>query len=254
MRPYQDWNARTIDSWVEEGWKWGIPISHAEYEKAVRGEWKMFLTPTKPIPEDWFPDIKGKEVLGLASGGAQQMPILAALGAKSTVLDYSDRQLESERMTAKREGYQINIVKADMTKPLPFEAERFDLIINPVSNCYIEEVLPVWKECFRVLKKGGILLTGVDIGINFIFDDEEKMLERKLPYNPLKDPELYEECLRKDDGIQFSHTVEEQVGGLLKAGFRIEDLYEDTNEEGRLHEYNVPSFLAIKAVKEGKTS
>ena len=131
---YQDINAQTIDRWIEEGWEWGIPISHEEYEKAKSGEWNMLLTPTKFVPHSWFGELKGKKVLGLASGGGQQMPIFAALGAECTVLDYSEKQLESERLVASREGYVIEIIRADMTKPLPFADETFDLIFHPVSK------------------------------------------------------------------------------------------------------------------------
>ena len=117
---YQNINAQTIDRWIDEGWKWGIPISHEDYEKALSGEWDVLLTPTKFVPHGWFGDLKGKKVLGLASGGGQQMPIFAAQGAVCTVLDYSEKQLESERMVARREGYSIEIIHADMTKPQPF--------------------------------------------------------------------------------------------------------------------------------------
>ena len=134
---YQDINARVIDRWVEEGWEWGVPISHEEFEQAKTGRWNMVLTPTKPVPHSWFGDLKGKKVLGLASGGGQQMPIFAALGADCTVLDYSPRQLDSERLVAQREGYDIRIIRADMTKPLPFDDEEFDLIFHTVYNCYV---------------------------------------------------------------------------------------------------------------------
>ena len=97
---YQDINARTIDLWVENGWEWGRPISHEVYEKAKKGEWDVFLTPVQTVPHAWFGALAGKKVLGLASGGGQQMPIFAALGAECTVLDYSRRQLEAERMVA----------------------------------------------------------------------------------------------------------------------------------------------------------
>ena len=46
---------------------------------------------------------------------------------------------------------------ADMSKALPFDDETFDIIFHPVSNCYVEEVKPIFKECYRILKKGGIL-------------------------------------------------------------------------------------------------
>ncbi|HIS27557.1 MAG TPA: class I SAM-dependent methyltransferase, partial [Candidatus Pullilachnospira intestinigallinarum] len=144
---YQDINAATIDRWIEEGWEWGIPISHETYVNAANGEWDVVLTPTRPVPHEWFGSLAGKKVLGLASGGGQQIPIFAALGAECTVLDYSEKQLESERMVAEREGYPVNLVRADMTKPLPFADESFDLIFHPVSNCYVEEVRPIFREC-----------------------------------------------------------------------------------------------------------
>lgn len=105
--------------------------------------------------------MKGKKILGLASGGGQQIPIFTALGAECTVLDYSQKQCDSEKAVALREGYEVNILQADMTKRLPFEDEMFDLIFHPVSNCYVEEVEPIFKECYRVLKKGGVLLGGI---------------------------------------------------------------------------------------------
>lgn len=246
---YQEINSKTIDRWIEEGWEWGVPIDHDTYEAAKEGSWNMLLTPTKFVPHEWFGELMGKKILGLASGGGQQMPIFAALGAVCTVLDYSEKQLESERLVAKREGYQIRIVRADMTKPLPFADEEFDLIFHPVSNCYVQEVKPIWKECYRVLKPGGILLAGMDNGINFIFDDDEKTLINSLPFNPLKDPEQMKQLQDTDDGVQFSHTLEEQLGGQLEAGFVLTALYEDTNGSGNLHEHHIPSFLATRAVK-----
>jgi SAM-dependent methyltransferase len=246
---YTDINSKTIDRWIEEGWEWGIPISHEIFTAAQNGSWDVVLTPVKPVPKDWFPVMKGTKLLGLASGGGQQMPIFTALGAECTVFDYSQKQLESERLVAEREGYQINIVRGDMSKPLPFEDNSFDMIFHPVSNCYIEDVMHVWRECFRILKSGGILMAGLDNGINFIFDDEEKNLCHSLPFNPLKDERIYKELMDNNDGIQFSHTLEEQIRGQLKAGFILKDLYEDTNGSGHLHEMGIPTFWATLVYK-----
>ena len=245
---YQKQNADIISQWCREGWEWGQPISHEIYEKAKQGEWGVYLTPTKIVPSHWFGDLAGKKILGLASGGGQQMPLFTALGASCTVLDYSDEQCKSERLVAEREGYSIKIVQADMTRKLPF-SESFDLIFHPVSNCYVEEVEGIFRECYRVLKKGGIFLGGYDVGINYLFDEDETELKYALPFNPLKDPYLYEISMKNDWGIQFSHTLEEQIGGQLKAGFVLTDLYEDTNGTGRLHDLNVPSFIATRCIK-----
>lgn len=246
---YQDINAQTIDRWIEEGWEWGIPICHDTYMKATEGEWDMLLTPTKFVPHEWFGDLKGKKVLGLASGGGQQMPIFAALGADCTVLDYSEKQLESEKMVAKREGYRIEIIRADMTKPLPFADETFDLIFHPVSNCYVKEVKPIFKECARILKKGGVLLSGLDNGVNYLVDDDETMIVNTMPFDPLVNDAQRKQLEESDCGMQFSHTIEEQIGGQLEAGLMLTHIYSDTNGEGRLHEMNIACYFATRAVK-----
>ena len=246
---YQEINGKTIDRWCKEGWEWGRPISHEVFQQAQKGRWEVFLTPTKPVPHSWFGELPGKRVLGLASGGGQQMPIFAALGARCTLLDYSAAQCESDRAVARREGYEIQILQADMTKPLPFPEGAFDLVFHPVSNCYVEQVEPIFRECFRVLKPGGALLGGYDNGFNYLFDEEETQLRYSLPFNPLKDEALYRESVENNWGIQFSHTLEEQLGGQLRAGFALEDLYEDTNASGPLHQRGVPTFLATRCVK-----
>ncbi|MEG0742488.1 MAG: methyltransferase domain-containing protein [Clostridia bacterium] len=246
---YTDVNAEVIAGWVADGWEWGKPIAHEQYEAAKRGDWQLLLTPTIPVPRAWYGELKGAKVLGLASGGAQQMPLLTAAGARCTVLDYTPAQLESEHEMALREGYAIELVCADMSKPLPFANDAFDLIFHPVSNCYVEDVYPIWRECYRVLKPGGRLLAGLDNGICYAFNDEETALTYKLPFNPLKDEKLYAQSIQNGWGIQFSHTIQEQVGGQLKAGFTLKDIYQDTAGSGALHEHGVPAFWATLATK-----
>lgn len=247
---YQEENSKAIDRWIEEGWEWGKPISHQEYLNAKKGAWDVLLTPTKKMPHEWLGELKDKTLLGLASGGGQQMPIFTALGAKCTVIDYSKKQIESEFLVAKRENYEIIAIQGDITKTLPFEDESFDIIFNPVSLCYIEDVKSVFKECFRVLKHGGIFVTGFDNGINYFVGDDEKQIIQKMPFNPLKNKDQMKFLKDADAGIQFSHTLEELIGGQLQAGFRLVDLYEDTNGEGYLEELKINTYIATKSIKD----
>ncbi|MDO4571749.1 MAG: class I SAM-dependent methyltransferase [Clostridia bacterium] len=247
---YTDINARAWDRWVEEGIEWGRPISHEVFLRARAGDWSVLLTPTRPVPRGWFPPLAGARVLGLASGGGQQMPIFAAAGARCTVFDYSPRQLESERMVSRREGYGIEIVRGDMTLPIPFEDARFDLIFHPVSNCYIEDVQHVWNECFRMLKPGGVLLAGLDNGLNFLVDDtgDPPQIVNRLPFNPLKDPAHRRQLEAEDCGMQFSHTASEQLGGQLRAGLRLTHIEDDYANEGTLRLY-APAYWMTRALR-----
>lgn len=248
---YADINARVIDQWVAEGWEWGKPIDHDTYARAKQGDWQIVLTPTVPVPDYWWPPLKGAEVLGLACGGGQQMPILAAAGAYCTVLDYSEAQLESERAVAEREGYHIRVVRADMTKELPFVDDKFDLVVNPVSLCYVRDIQPIFHEVARVLRPGGVLLAGFDTGYNYIVDEAEERIVRGLPYDPVANPHILEQDDVNEYGMQFSHTPGELLQALLRAGFVIDDAYDDVNGEGRLSQLGIPTMMAIRAHKPG---
>jgi len=258
MENYRQSNMQTIDRWVEGGWVWGTPVTAKECEKARAGEWDVVLTPKKPVPKEWFGELAGKKLLGLASGGGQQMPIFAILGADCTVMDLSDKQLASEKMVAERECYSIDIVKADMTEIFPFPENFFDIIFHPVANCYIEDVRHLWRECYRVLKPGGVLLAGMDNGMNYLFEDdtaETLTVTERLPYNPLKNPAQMAKLNVAEDGVQFSHTFEEQIGGQLAAGFAITAAYEDYNHDpsgntpSTMTAWGIPAFWATRAIK-----
>ena len=248
MRDYQKINSETWDVWAQNGCEWAQPITHEEFLQANEENYIVYLTPCIAVPHAWLGHLKGKKLLGLASGGGQQMPIFSKLGAECTVFDNSKAQLEAERMVAAREGYDIAILQGDMTKPLPFP---FDLIFHPVSNCYVEDVRPIWRECYRILKKGGALLAGFDNGINFLFEDDSLQVVNRLPFNPLKMPkERFERMANNYEAIQFSHSLEEQIGGQLEAGFTLLSLYEDRDRPGgpAISQY-APQYIATYARK-----
>jgi len=257
MRNYTEINAKAITNWInaEGGWEWNKPVTPEICEKARKGEWDVLLSPTRPVPKDWFLPFKNTKILGLASGGGQQMPIFALQGADCTVMDITEAQLENERMVSKREGYDINIVKGDMTKPFPFTDGQFDLIFHPVSNCYIEDVHHVWRECYRVLRPGGVLISGMDNGMGYIFEDPCSLTVSPLPYNPLKNPTQMANLNPEEESIQFSHTFDDQIGGQLKAGFVLTAAYEDYDNDADMHEIlkTIPAFWATRAVKEKGT-
>ena len=251
---YIEENSKIWDTRSENNDTWSVPVTSEMVELARKGIWSIVLTPSKPVPSNWFPDkLEGKKILCLASGGGQQGPILSAAGAEVTVLDNSKKQLEKDEFVAKRENLNIKTVQGNMQDLSMFQNECFDCIIHPWSNGYIDNVLSVWKECARVLKKRGLLLAGFGNPIEYIFNAgklEQGILvvENMIPYADIEhmdDPETREIVER--DGYLWSHTLEEQIQGQIEAGFAIVGFYEDIG--GTVLDKYINSSIATKAIK-----
>lgn len=254
----QEYNSRAWDGAVEAGNQWSQPVSREVIANARRGDWEIVLTPLKAVPRDWFGEVEGKDILCLASGGGQQAPILAAAGAHVTSFDNSARQLEQDQFVAERDGLKIRLEKGDAADLSRFADASFDLIFHPCSNCFMEKLEPIWREAFRVLRPGGALLSGFNQPFIYIFDryaeENEGILKvrHKLPYtdvNSLTEAEL-SAMIEKNEAVEWSHTLDEQIGGQIAAGFLIAGFYEDSwSDEARLLNKYTPTFIATRAIK-----
>jgi len=245
------WNAR-----VAGGDQWSVPVSHNAVVRARQGDWSVVLTPATAVPRDWFGDLAGKDVLGLASGGGQQCPIFAAAGARVTCFDASDAQLARDEEVARREGLLIRTVQGYMDDLSVFADQSFDLIFHPVSNCYAPDVLPVWRECFRVLRPGGALLSGFANPVIYIFESErqdsgELIVKHALPYADADLPEAeIESLIARDHTLEYSHTLDSLIGGQVAAGLHITGFYEDRDQTpARASDFYFPPFLATRAIR-----
>ena len=256
-----DHNRRAWDLESRGGSRWCVPVDSETIARARRGDWHVVLTPDKPVPRSWFADLAGLRVLCLASGGGQQAPVLAAAGAVVTSLDASAEQLAKDHLVANREGLDLRCVIGDMCDLSVFADAAFDLIFHPCSNLFVADVMPVWRECARVLRPGGALLAGFMNPAYFLFDHDDALRSGELrvvypqPFSDLvhAGEGRVRDRITRDEALVFGHTLEQQIGGQLRAGFALEDLYEDgwIVEATPLDRYTTTS-IATRAVRRAR--
>jgi SAM-dependent methyltransferase len=158
-------------------------------------------------------------------------------------------------MVADRDGLELKTVQGDMADLSCFDDGSFDFVFHPCSNCFAEAVRPVWQEAYRVLRPGGSIVSGFVKPINGLFDpDLEKQgtfqLKFSMPHSDLKlSDEEREGWFGSDAPIEFVHSLEDQLGGQLDAGFLIAGLYEDDWGGSESIDQFIKSFVAARAIK-----
>lgn len=111
------------------------------------------------------------------------------------------------------------------------------------------------KEAYRVLKRGGTLISGFANPIEYIFDLKELeqgrfVVRHSIPYSDLtsiSEKELKELVLDKNEGICFGHSLYDQIQSQISAGFLIAGFYEDKGGSA-LNQY-IDNAIATKAIK-----
>ncbi len=136
-----------------------------------------------------------------------------------------------------------------------FPGASFDLVFHPCSNCFVPEVRPVWREAFRVLRLGGILLAGFANPALYVFDDTlaeqgQLVVRHTVPYSDIASLTDVERrrFTDRDEPLVYGHTLEDQLGGQMDAGFDLTGLYEDRDPDHPLAKF-LPTFIATRAVK-----
>jgi SAM-dependent methyltransferase len=249
------YNRYAWDRQVDKHNPFTIPVAPEVIAAARQGNFSVLLTETKSVPTEWFPPLQGLDLLGLACGGGQQGPVFSALGANVTVFDNSPAQLEQDRTVAQREGLVIKTIEGDMRDLSVFADQSFDLIFHPVSNVFCPQVRPVWREAFRVLRRGGVLLAGSANPIYYLIGthaDEQETLQIKycVPYSDLDnmDPKELEICIEEATPLEFGHSLTDLLGGQTDAGFAITGFYEDICPDSPISKYH-PTYIATRAIK-----
>lgn len=218
-----------------------------------------FADPLRIVdPLGWLGgDIRGKRMLCLAAGGGRQSALYAAAGADVTVLDISPEMLARDRAVAAERRLNIRIVEGSMDDLSMFAAAEFDVVIHPVSTCYVPDVVAVYREVARVTRGGGLYISQHKSPVSLQTEitptgEGYRLMETYYRTGPLSPAAPGR--LRERGTLEYLHRWEELLGGMCRAGFVIEDLVEPLHakrdaERGTFahRAYYVAPYVRIKA-------
>jgi SAM-dependent methyltransferase len=113
-------------------------------------------------------------------------------------------------------------------------AGEFDIVIHPVSTCYVPAIGPVYQEVSRVTRAGGLYISQHKTPASLQTDvmPSARGYELTEPYyrsGPL--PDVVGSRHREEGTLEYLHRWEELLGLLCRAGFVIEDLFEPRHEK-----------------------
>ncbi len=209
------------------------------WDKLVRDQQRF----TRPAPDEDFADplakvdglgwlggdIRNQRVLCLAAGGGKHAALYAAAGADVTVVDLSPAMLELDRQVAAERRLALRTVEASMDDLSMFGAGQFDIVIHPVSTCYLPDVAAVYGEVARVTRGGGLYISqhkqpaSLQAGTE-VSPRGYELVEPYYRSGPL--PAGSGSPHREAGTLEFLHRWEQLLGQMCRAGFVIEDLVE----------------------------
>jgi ubiquinone/menaquinone biosynthesis C-methylase UbiE len=103
-------------------------------------------------------NVGDKDILEIGCGGGQNTIVLSKWGARSVGLGISEKQIEHAKKLAKKEGIRVPFHLGDMQDLHIFKDDSFDAVLSSFAIEYAENILSVFYEVFRILRKHGFLV------------------------------------------------------------------------------------------------
>jgi SAM-dependent methyltransferase len=246
--PEKEHNARAWDKLARQQVPLARPASNEELAR-----------PLETVdPLGWLGgSVAGLQLLCLAAGGGRHSAIYAAAGARVTVVDISGEMLALDRAVAAERKLDIRAVQTSMDELSMFAAGTFDVVIHPVSTCYVADVTRTFVEIARVTKSGGLYISQHKSPTSLQAEIRPTGTGYRLtePYYRTGPLPPAEHCRIREPGtLEFLHRWEQLIGGMCRAGFVIEDLVEPMHADenaavgsfGHRSQYVAP-YVRIKA-------
>jgi len=197
--------------------------------------------PMKVIDEiGWLgKSIRGWRVLCLAAGGGRHGPLYCAAGSMVTVVDLSPEMLKLDRQVAFERKMDIRLIESDMCNLRSLQDGEFDLVVHPVSTCYVSQVPEVFQEVARVLRIGGLYISQhkqpINLQASLLPVAGKYVIERPAKTGGIADPSVQASRLREPGTREVIHSLQTILGGICRAGFVIEDFAEP--QHGKIEQH-----------------
>jgi SAM-dependent methyltransferase len=191
-------------------------------------------------PAGWLEgSIAGQEVLCLAAGGGRHSSLYAAAGANVTVVDISPAMLELDRQVAAQRGHSLRIVETSMEDLSMLPTASFDIVIQPVSTCYVPDIVAVYQQVANVIRPGGLYVSqhkqpvSLQASTQRHADGGYRIEQRYYRETPIPAPQSFHGAakrLREAGAVEYLHRWEQIIGGMCNSGFAIEALSEPRHD------------------------
>ena len=161
----------------------------------------------------------------LAAGGGKQSALYAAAGARVTMVDISREMLRLDERVAQKERLPIEAVQTSMDDLSMLSTASFDLVIHPVSTCYLPNLGDTYREVARVTRPGGLYIsqhkqpTSLQTSLS---TNSAGNYELQQPYYRRERlPGVPDTPLRESGTWEYIHRWEVLLGWMCRAGFVI---------------------------------
>ena len=209
-------------------------------------------------------DLDGKRVLSLAGGGGWDAILFAELGAATTLVDISSRQLATVRRLARSRGTELDYLRTDMRDLSALGSGEFDIVFHQHSLVFVPNADRVIAEVTRILAAGGVYVFSTMHPVTFLFYESwtgtgwrpKKTYFSDRPV-PVLDPTWdFGQVKVRAPTFEYAHRTADLLNACVDAGLVVDGLWEwSPHYEGGAAgsddalEQALPAFIQMRARK-----
>ncbi len=200
----------------------------------------------KNIVQNRFRSFNGEKILDLGCGYGFYTDYFGSKGANAIGIDGSEKMIEIARQQYPLSEFCL----MDITKPLEFEKDSFDIVFSNQVLMDVENIDFVLSECKRVLKNKGLLYFSI---VHPAFYDG-KWIKDENGYCRAKALEKYISLYSFTNSHwgeteHFHRPLSYYLNTAAKNGFMLKEANEPVSYDGKIKNRDIPLFFFAEYIK-----